>query len=200
MTRIEMIKLIVELNNCDVGPMSTGSFSDRWDRLIKHRADVLENAPKEWLPVAVDLLLNYPTPEEYNAAFPFSNYEWGWDEEQWLFRVGDVLQEWAHYAPDLLAEEIAPIVDKRGEQRACLLLIATEAKNEKFPHLLETVVNDFSHLTDEEQAGLLGAVGSTPGPNSDKVHRELIKQIQAQPVIGPETAEELERNMMRSSE
>lgn len=195
-----MIRLIDELNDYDVGPMSWTSFSDSWDRLMKHRTEVLKNAPAEWLPVAVDLLLNYPTAEEYNAAFPRSGYEWSLDEGQWLIEVGDVLQEWAHYAPELLAKEISPITEKRGEQRACLFLIAIEAKTAEFLPLLEAVVADFPNLTDEDQAGLLGAVRSTPGPNADKVVRELIDKILAQPIIGPETAAELDRPKLRTSQ
>ncbi|MBC8102052.1 MAG: hypothetical protein H7Z41_05630, partial [Cytophagales bacterium] len=63
-----------------------------------------------------------------------------------------------------------------------------------FLPIVKAGVAAFDSMDDEDIATLFDAVDSTPGAEAERLLEELKQKILAQPTIGPETAETLERH------
>jgi hypothetical protein len=196
-TRVEMIPLIEDLNRWAINLVSLNANTpagDLYDECEARRERTLRESPKEWLEVAVDLLITPPTAAEFNEAYGREFYQAEPDEatiEQWFIAVSATLETWAQLIPDYAAEKLRPVVHERGERRQILLMAASGIP--EFLPLLQRVADDFATLEDDDQALLLDIVSRFQTPESRKLALKLEQKINSQSPIGPEAAATLNR-------
>ncbi|MES2459277.1 MAG: hypothetical protein V4671_01750 [Armatimonadota bacterium] len=128
MNRIEMIRLVEELNNSGWSPLANDASDEYWIRLEiareKKLEETIKNAPPEWLSVAIDLLLNYPTQREENSAFPRSPAVSG---RKWSVRItkGRKFAAQESIPPEVLPDADAPAFVTPAAEEHWLMSLTT---------------------------------------------------------------------------